>query len=174
MLAKPFALSTLDGQGSITCGQYLDRTLGKFPLICGPHLWLTNGKKKSWNLLTFSKKKSGWDLGQISPNADGVFRVSSWFSPIPLQSFSCSIHFWLFILPRKESLNFWNFFWKFFSYKSIWNSLLNSFGKSQRPIQLKKIYRVCCPAIHIYSATIHKTTLPVYADFNRNSCVNPV
>ena len=36
MLPKPF--STLEGPGSITCGQYLDRTLGKFPPIYGPHL----------------------------------------------------------------------------------------------------------------------------------------
>ncbi len=26
------------GQGSISCGQYLDRTLGKFPPLYGPHL----------------------------------------------------------------------------------------------------------------------------------------
>ncbi len=31
-------ISTLKGPGSITCGQYLDRTLGKFPPIYGPHL----------------------------------------------------------------------------------------------------------------------------------------
>ncbi len=24
---------------SISCGKYLDRTLGKFPPLCGPHLW---------------------------------------------------------------------------------------------------------------------------------------
>ncbi len=31
-------LQSLGGQGSISCGQYLDRTLGKFPPIYGPHL----------------------------------------------------------------------------------------------------------------------------------------
>ena len=29
---------TLEGPGSISCGQYLDRTLGKFPPLYGPHL----------------------------------------------------------------------------------------------------------------------------------------
>ncbi len=31
-------ISTLGGLGSISCGQYLDRTLGKFPPLYGPHL----------------------------------------------------------------------------------------------------------------------------------------
>ncbi len=31
--------STLEGPGSISCGQYLDRTLGKFPPLYGPHLY---------------------------------------------------------------------------------------------------------------------------------------
>ncbi len=30
-------ISTLEGQGSISCGQYLDRTFGKFPPLYGPH-----------------------------------------------------------------------------------------------------------------------------------------
>ncbi len=32
-------ISTLEGQGSISCGQYLDRTLGKFLPLYGPHLY---------------------------------------------------------------------------------------------------------------------------------------
>ncbi len=32
-------ISTSEGQGSISCGQYLDRTLGKFPPLYGPHLF---------------------------------------------------------------------------------------------------------------------------------------
>ena len=31
-------VSTLGGPGSIPCGRYLDRTLGKFSPIYGPHL----------------------------------------------------------------------------------------------------------------------------------------
>ena len=31
-------ISTLEGPGSISCGRYLDRTLGKFPPLYGPHL----------------------------------------------------------------------------------------------------------------------------------------
>ncbi len=32
------SISTLEGQGSISCGQYLDRTFSKFSPIYGPHL----------------------------------------------------------------------------------------------------------------------------------------
>ncbi len=31
--------TTLEGPDSISCGQYLDRTLGKFPPLYGPHLF---------------------------------------------------------------------------------------------------------------------------------------
>ncbi len=31
--------STLEGPGSISCGQYMDWALGKFPPICGLHLF---------------------------------------------------------------------------------------------------------------------------------------
>ena len=37
IIAKP-NLIVLPYTGSISCGQYLDRTLGKFPPIYGPHL----------------------------------------------------------------------------------------------------------------------------------------
>ncbi len=31
-------ISTLEAQGRISCGQYLDQTLGKFSPLYGPHL----------------------------------------------------------------------------------------------------------------------------------------
>ena len=33
-----YPVATLEGQGNISCGQNLDRTLGKFPPLYGPHL----------------------------------------------------------------------------------------------------------------------------------------
>ncbi len=38
-ISYPMVHSTLEDPGSISCGQYLDRTLDKFPPLYGPHLW---------------------------------------------------------------------------------------------------------------------------------------
>ena len=45
-------ISTLEGPGSISYGQYLDRTLGKFPPLYGAHLYsldkcITSGPDKA-------------------------------------------------------------------------------------------------------------------------------
>ncbi len=63
--------STLEGQGSISCGQYLDRNLGKFPPLYGPHLSVCRklvrfSQKVLWVILHRAKipqdKKKQWTI----------------------------------------------------------------------------------------------------------------